>query len=447
MNNPISNLHPDYLYFGFGKWLYYPDRVDCVKKGDFRDVMPVSVQLIPSLYCNFSCPHCCYGCSKDNIQSKGERKSMIMDDAAMSVIIERLGDAGIKGIVFTGGGEPTLHPRLVDGMRVAAKRGIKIGLFTNGSVLTKSRINQILELEPTFVRVSLDAGTSTVHRLIHGYYRKRSHLPKVLENIELLAKGKLSLNVNTTIGVGTCVEPVNLYDLVEVAHRLREIAQHNPVGGIDYLVFRPTVNYFGGKYLRAAQPLLDYVKENLPGYYEAYHNYLYRGQQLPARLFEQAGEIISGDVSQALANTGIRVLNLRTKMLGVSQSSHPFQKCRASPWYIFVGPDGTVYNCAELGLDPRVAIGNLLTQSLDDIWHSQRRQEVMNFVDQQGLQTICPPVCLYYELNSCFEKLAQAFQTGGRQRRAALAWLDEQELRVQSEIMSGIYSQPHREFL
>ncbi len=168
---------------------------------------------------------------------------------------------------------------------------------------------------------------------------------------------------------------------------------------------------------------------------------------MPAWLFEKANQIIDDEVTPLFKDLGIQVINIRTKMHGVSQTSHPFQKCRASPWYIFVGPDGTVYNCAELGLDPRVAIGNLLTQSLAEIWQGNRRQEVMDFIDRDGLHTLCPPVCLYYELNNLFEALDEAIGTGGPPCHAALAWIEEQEAQIQAEIDSGIYSQPHREFI
>jgi MoaA/NifB/PqqE/SkfB family radical SAM enzyme len=443
MENLNSNIHPDYSFFAFGKWLYYPERVTCLRQGDFRAVTPVTVQLIPSLDCNFRCPHCCYGRSKENIRARGERQTMLMTLETMLTVIDRLCEAGIRGVVFSGGGEPTCTPHLLEGMSYAVQRGLKIGLFTNGSLLTGTEIHQLLELEPTFIRVSLDAVTPILHRLIHGYAEQHNYLPRVLENIESLAKGKLLQKVNTTIGVGVTVEPINLGDLVEVAKRLREIAAHAPQGGIDYLVFRPTVNYQGGKYAQAAQPLLDYVKEHLPEYHAAYQNYINQGEQLPAQLFEAANQAIADEVTPLLNGSGIQVINIRTKMLGITQAYHPFRKCRASPWYIFVGPDAIVYNCVDLG----VAIGNLLTQSLDEIWKSERRQAVLDFIDQDGLRTLCPPVCLYYELNRLFENLDVALQTANGQRRAALEWIAAQEAQVQAEIASGVYTQPHREFI
>jgi radical SAM protein with 4Fe4S-binding SPASM domain len=447
MENLTSSIHPDYSFFASGKWLYYPERVNCVQQGNFRGVTPVTAQLIPSLYCNFRCPHCCYGRSKEDIRVRGDRQAMLMTLETMLTVIDRLCEAGIRGVVFSGGGEPTCAPHLLDGMRYAVQKGLKIGLFTNGSLLTGAEIHQLLELEPTFIRVSLDAVTPILHRLIHGYAEQHNYLPRVLENIERLAKEKLLQKVNTTIGVGVTVEPINLGDLTEVAKCLREIASHAPLGGIDYLVFRPTVNYQGGKYAQSAQPLLDYVEEHAPEYHAAYQSYINQWEQLPAQLFEAANQVISKEVIPLLNGTGIQVINIRTKMLGITQTQRPFRMCRASPWYIFVGPDGTVYNCVDLGLDPRVAIGNLLSQSLNEIWKSERRQAVLDFIDQEGLQTLCPPVCLYYELNCLFENLDAALQSANGQRRAALEWIAAQEVHVQAEMTSGVYSQPHREFI
>jgi radical SAM protein with 4Fe4S-binding SPASM domain len=442
-----AELHRDYSYYSFGKWLYHGDRVAKVREGKFREVMPVTVQLVPTLYCNFGCPRCSYGQAKEDIELLGQRKMMTMDYGTMATVIDRLDHAGIKAIVFTGGGEPTLNPHFLDGMRYAGAKGFRLGLFTNGSLLNREKIVGMLQLEPTFVRVSLDAGSPVAHRLLHGYSEKHDYLTKILRNVELMAKEKQRRGLQTTIGIGVSVEPINLHDLVQVAERLREIAGQPPTGGIDYLVFRPMVNYDRGKFYHMAEPLLTYLKEHVPEYYQDYWNYMYKGAQLPARLFEQANEIIDTEVSKALDGTGVQVINIRTKMLGITRADRPHQKCRASSWYIFVGPDGTVYNCVELGLDPRVAIGNLLSNSLAEIWQSRRRREVLEYIDREGLHTLCPPVCLYYELNNLFEKLDAAFRAGNKAKDEVLQWIAEQEALVQAEMASGKFTQMHREFL
>ena len=90
----------------------------------------------------------------------------------------------------------------------------------------------------------------------------------------------------------------------------------------DYVVFRPMVNYDRGKFYHMVQPLLDYLKDNMPEYYEAYHDYMYKGAQLPAALFDRANEMIDGDVAKRLAGTGIEAINIRTKMMAITHSGN-----------------------------------------------------------------------------------------------------------------------------
>ncbi len=439
-----EGLHREYSYYAMTKWLYYSDRVAKVKEREYHKVRPVTAQLVPTLHCNFNCPRCSYGGSKEKLMALQDKSLINMDRSTMFSIIDKLQDAGLKGVVFTGGGEPTVNPFLVEGMRYASERGLRIGLFTNGSILTKDKIHAMLDLNPTFLRVSLDAGTPMVHSLIHGYDIAQGYFQKVFTNLEEMAKEKVRWGLKTTIGVGVSVEPVNLIDLTNVALALRRINDITPKGGIDYLVFRPVVSYRCGGYDHRVVPVLDYLKENMPRYFQSYWNYIYKGTQFPKDLFVQANEIIDGPVTETLDDSGIRVINIRTKMLGVTYKDRPFSKCRSSSWYIFIGPNGTVYNCVELGLEPRIGIGNLLAQSLDEIWKSSRRQEVLDYIDREGLQNICPPVCLYYEMNILFEKLDEELSTNSSN---ALRWIEEQERRTSLEKSRGYLSQHHIEFI
>jgi len=256
-----------------------------------------------------------------------------------------------------------------------------------------------------------------------------------------MAKEKIRRGIQTTIGVGVSVEPLNLHDLANVANELRRIHDILPQGGIDYLVFRPVVNYRCGGFRYHIDIVLDYLKEHLPEYSQSFLDYIYKGAQYPKELFIQANEIIDSHVTRILHDSSIQVINIRTKMLGVSQKQRPFTKCRACPWYIFIGPDGTAYNCVELGLEPQVAIGNLLDSSLDEIWTSSRRKDVLDYINREGLHSVCPPVCLYYEMNMLFEQLDK------EDLSTALKWIEQQELCIRNEETAGKISQTHIEFI
>lgn len=436
-----EGLHREYSYYSMSKWLYHPDHVNKIKERRYYDVMPVTAQIAPTLACNFSCPRCSYGGSKLNIMALRQKSHINMDRPTLFSIIDKLQKGGVKGLVFTGGGEPILNPFTIEGMHYASKKGLKVGLFTNGSVLTKDKIISILNSDPSFLRVSLDSGSVEVHSLIHGYDREKGYFHKILNNLELMAKKKVRRGINTTIGVGVSVEPLNLNDLTNVANELYRINDNLPQGGIDYLVFRPVVNYHCGGFRYHVKLVLDYLEKHLPEYSQSFLDYVYKGIQYPKELFIQANEIIDNQVTGILCDSNIQVINIRRKMLGISEKQRPFTKCRACAWYIFIGPDGTVYNCVELGLEPRVAIGNLLESSLEEIWASLPRKEVLDYINREGLHSLCPPVCLYYEMNILLEQLDK------EELSTALKWIKQQELRIRNEKIERKISQPHIEFI
>jgi radical SAM protein with 4Fe4S-binding SPASM domain len=439
-----KQTYREYAYYSAGKWLYYADRVALVNNRQFRDVHPVTAQLTPTLYCNFGCPRCSYGGSKIYLMHHQSKTDLNMDWPTMRKLLDRLWEGGVRGIVFTGGGEPCLNPHWLDGMRYAMEKGCRAGLFTNGSLLTPERIDRLLAMQPAFIRISLDAGSSLIHSLIHGYDPRQPHFQRVLSNLQHLAKEKVRRQAATTIGVGVSVEPVNLNDLTSIAEVLRGIVEASPAGGIDYLVFRPVVNYRCGGFDQRVAPVLEYLRQAQPDHYEPYWNFAHRGEQFPREIFTRASQIIDGEVTRILAGTTVRVVNIRTKMVGVTASQRPFHQCRACPWYVFVGPDGAVYNCVELGLEPQVIIGNLLHKSLDEIWRSRRRQQVLDYIDEEGLQNLCPPVCLYYEMNTLFEELDGELAQGSK---AVHQWLTDEVQRTTTEIETGQVTQPHLEFI
>ena len=78
------------------------------------------------------CNHSCYFCNcADTLAS---------DNSILKyeILIERLKEAynmGSRGISFTGGGEPVMHPKFAEISRVCKDIGYDLGLITNGSLI------------------------------------------------------------------------------------------------------------------------------------------------------------------------------------------------------------------------------------------------------------------------------------------------------------------------
>lgn len=71
---------------------------------------------------------------------------------------------GVRSITFTGGGEPTLHPRFESIVNIAKAYEFELGLITNG--ITLAEHDEDFYKQFRFVRISLDAGTKETYAKI-----------------------------------------------------------------------------------------------------------------------------------------------------------------------------------------------------------------------------------------------------------------------------------------
>lgn len=155
----------------------------------------------------YRCNQHCYYCFFDHMKS-----SQTLTVEQLINIIDQLADFGVKGIEFCGAGEPLMMPGIEDCVLHAAKRGLKIGLLTNG-VLFKDKIMSAFVQHGTYVRVSLD----TVDRELYKKIRGTEDLDNVLANIKaaLAYKKKYNHFCEISLKVGNLPE-VEIKQLQEI---------------------------------------------------------------------------------------------------------------------------------------------------------------------------------------------------------------------------------------
>lgn len=203
------------------KPVYWLDRLETLRSGIMP--APVHVQLVLSDLCNADCIFCAYRMSNglsNELFPEGKRKNpnrMIVSDKARE-IIDDCAALGVRGLQFTGGGEPTMHPDHLEMFTRAQRHGISTALVTNG-----------VNLDPThpavramsWVRVSVDSGTAQTYASTRGVSEKHWH--KAWENISALAE-----SCSGTVSVGFVVTPQNFRELPAAA----ELAQASGVANI-----------------------------------------------------------------------------------------------------------------------------------------------------------------------------------------------------------------------
>lgn len=91
-------------------------------------IPPLHVQLIPTNKCNLKCSFC---------SCENEDRSIEMSTADLTNTFIVLSKLGTEGVTITGGGEPLLHGGLGFLINAAYDYSIKVGLVTNGLLLSK----------------------------------------------------------------------------------------------------------------------------------------------------------------------------------------------------------------------------------------------------------------------------------------------------------------------
>ena len=117
--------------------------VDHIRR--YRRIPPIHAQVIPTNRCNRNCPMC--SCSE-------RTKNHEMDLFDVETIAKDLRRLGCRAVTLTGGGEPLVHPQIVDIIRLFHVLDIEIGMTTNGMLLHELP-EEVVELL-TWCRISND---------------------------------------------------------------------------------------------------------------------------------------------------------------------------------------------------------------------------------------------------------------------------------------------------
>ena len=108
------------------KLLKHLDRLKLIQDG--KRPKPVMFHMSPCNPCNLTCSFCCFA-------NRAMKEMLTVEQ--MKSAIDQFHALGVTGMEFTGGGEPTLHPDLDEVIEYAYKKGLKMGICTNGSMLRK----------------------------------------------------------------------------------------------------------------------------------------------------------------------------------------------------------------------------------------------------------------------------------------------------------------------
>ena len=113
--------------------------------------------------CNFGCPNCPYTDSNSEIrQFYHQRNADLFPEPLWNRLAAECGEYG-AWMRCTGGGEPMLHPRMVDMIELAKAKGARVWLNTNGSMfgptdVLRTKLRRVIAAGIDLIEFSMDAG-------------------------------------------------------------------------------------------------------------------------------------------------------------------------------------------------------------------------------------------------------------------------------------------------
>ena len=125
---------------------------------------PYHVELLVTTQCNLKCVMC-------NVWKLRIKKPHIekneMSTLQLKKLLYTLQRMGTQ-VVYLSGGEPLLKNGILSLIRTAKKENLRIGLFTNGAVITQALAHSLLDSGLDHIVFSIDAPKAGVHDQIRG---------------------------------------------------------------------------------------------------------------------------------------------------------------------------------------------------------------------------------------------------------------------------------------
>jgi MoaA/NifB/PqqE/SkfB family radical SAM enzyme len=374
---------------GSNYWAQSEENIRAWRNQALEAVHPITLEFAPVLDCNSNCPLCPYRSSRiaahttrwlhgEFAKSNGTTVATRED---VRNILRASARAGVRGVLWTGGGEPTLFEPLIESFEQSAELGMVNALYTNGFLIGVRQGFADRVFSPknalVFVRVSVNALSADPVRAIWGIDDPNDIRFQLNGLRELLlareragpvfrAQGRAIPSVQ----ISTIVNSSNLGDLLSICTKIAELFEscRKTIGPEDVMVVRPTIN------------------DGLNGYMFDQH---------PAEVIEQmvATCRTGGPGWSRLASAGVPLyLGFALDQIEQGTTSIYPEVLRneyaqrdvswAHGLFLTVGPDASVYPCMELNCNKNWVLGNLKDQSVQEIYHSIARRKFLEMANR-----------------------------------------------------------------
>ncbi|MDD5245773.1 MAG: radical SAM protein [Candidatus Omnitrophica bacterium] len=146
---------------------------------------PFHVQIDLTNFCNNDCLAC--WCNSPLLEEKAFplEKKHVLPFGMVKELIDELALLGTKEIYFSGGGEPFMHPQIMEILAYAKKNNFTCYVNTNFTLLDKAKLQKLAELGVDHLTVSIWSGTENIYAATHPN-KSAQTFREIVENLKFL---------------------------------------------------------------------------------------------------------------------------------------------------------------------------------------------------------------------------------------------------------------------
>jgi len=193
------------------------DRIKQISKGKIP--LPKTIEFFVSNRCNHNCIDC-----HSKVLHRLNPKFLKLKK--FKEIIDEISRVGVEGIEISGGGEPLLHPDIIEMIKYSNSKRIKVGLITNGINIKREMIRPLIS-NLLFIRFALDAADRETYQKIHG----QDDYTTLLNNIRILVREQKRDGSKVSIGLKFLASKINYKEILKASILAKELK-------VDYIRFR-----------------------------------------------------------------------------------------------------------------------------------------------------------------------------------------------------------------
>jgi radical SAM protein with 4Fe4S-binding SPASM domain len=321
--------------------------------------------------CNLACQHCSVFSSPDVDTSED------LTTAEAMQVIDQMVELGV-GTALMSGGEVLYRPDAMEILRATAAAGVRIGLETNGLLITDEFIAFAREAQAhklLGMSISLDGGTAETHDRVRG----KNTFKRTLENLHRLKEGGVQFSIQCILNkhnYPALPEFMAHARALRPALRSAQLGFLNPVGRGDAFIQEVGLSY-----------------ADMPAIFA---------------LIAKEQQSFDGQIMVKAPPAAVP-----PRYLGLVFHTENVTGCTTCQFPLLgVLPNGDVTICALSRDNDQLCLGNVRSSRLKDIW-TQTRMDMLRdrYVEAEHLAGICGD-CVFQK--SCKGSCrAWAYEQGG----------------------------------